>query len=341
MRVPSEASVVRLSTCLDRIRMNRETFEQDSRDFAVKIVELLKRGAAPWTKPWRPGELVPQQNIKTGQAYRGGNIVRLLAEAEIRGFTDERWGTYKQIEDMGGQVRKGEHGIRLLRLVRSIKKKKGGKEQALLVGDAEHLRKDKKGKPSKGPEGSLPQDAADVEYYAGYFTSFIAFNAEQADGLPERTQRQPEQWQPDKKAESVLDRSGASSILHTSEGRAYYTLASDRIVLPYRRLFDDAAGYYATALHELGHWTGHPDRLNRDTLVTATSFGSRTYAREELRAEIASLMIASHLGLGHDPKPHAAYVKSWVQVLEDDHSEIFRASHDAQEISDYVLDPPR
>lgn len=110
-------------------------------------------------------------------------------------------------------------------------------------------------------------------------------------------------------------------------------------MLPFRSRFRDATGYYETALHELGHWTGHRDRLNRYTLVTASNFGSRTYAREELRAEIASLMTSAHLGLGHDPKRCAAYVKSWIKVLEDKHSEIYRASSDAQSISDYILDP--
>ena len=206
-----------------------------------------------------------------------------------------------------------------------------------MFGDAEPSQNEnKKNKPSKskGSEDQLlSDDDASDEHFLRYFRAFRVFNAEQADGVPE-----PEEWQRKEDAENVLNRSGAS-IQHTGEDRAYYDLPSDRIVLPFRSRFHDAAGYYGVALHELGHWTGHHDRLNRYTLVTPTRFGSRIYAREELRAEIASLMISAHLGLGHDPKRCAAYVKSWIKVLEDKHSEIYHASSDAQSISDYILDP--
>jgi antirestriction protein ArdC len=94
-------------------------------------------------------------------------------------------------------------------------------------------------------------------------------------------------------------------------------------------LFHDAPGYYATALHELAHWTGHPDRLNRQTLNDAYRFGDQNYAREELRAELASLFLAAERGIPHDPGQHASYVSSWIKALRDDKNEIFRAAYDA------------
>ena len=84
-----------------------------------------------------------------------------------------------------------------------------------------------------------------------------------------------------------------------------------------------------------GHATGHPSRLNRPDL--GTPFGSEAYAREELRAEIASLMIADKLGIGHDPGQHAAYVGSWIKALQQDPREIFRAAADAEKISGYLM----
>jgi hypothetical protein len=97
--------------------------------------------------------------------------------------------------------------------------------------------------------------------------------------------------------------------------------------LPPRDSFPSPDAYYATALHELGHWTGHPSRLDRDL---AHPFGSVGYAKEELRAEIASLMVGDQLGIGHDPSQHAAYVKSWVQVLKE-------VARDADKIGACVL----
>ncbi|WP_256562624.1 zincin-like metallopeptidase domain-containing protein, partial [Pseudomonas sp. HMSC066A08] len=111
--------------------------------------------------------------------------------------------------------------------------------------------------------------------------------------------------------------------------------STDSITLPERNQFPTADNYYATALHELGHWTGHPSRLDRDL---AHPFGSEGYAREELRAEIASLMLGERLEIGHDPGQHAAYVGSWIKALKEDPKEIFRAASDAERISGYVMD---
>src|ERR1035441_7028029 len=94
-------------------------------------------------------------------------------------------------------------------------------------------------------------------------------------------------------------------------------------------------GYNMTALHELGHWTGHTSRLARDL---SNPFRSEGYAREELRAEIASLMLGDELGIGHDPGQHVAYIESWIKVLEKDPREIFRAAADAEKITRFLQD---
>jgi antirestriction protein ArdC len=106
------------------------------------------------------------------------------------------------------------------------------------------------------------------------------------------------------------------------------------IQLPGRERFATAGGYYATALHELGHWPGHPDRLSRDL---GHPFGSIGYARKELRAEIGSLILGSALGIGYDPGQHEGYVQSWIQILTDTPKEILYAAADAERISEYIL----
>ena len=125
-----------------------------------------------------------------------------------------------------------------------------------------------------------------------------------------------------------------AKIEHSQGGGAFYRVGTDTIHLPARERFSEAADYYTTALHELGHWTGHPDRLNRDL---RHPFGSEGYAREELRAEIASMIMGSELGIGYESGQHAGYVDHWVTILTDTPTEILYAAADAEKISDYIL----
>ena len=128
--------------------------------------------------------------------------------------------------------------------------------------------------------------------------------------------------------------SGAS-INHVRGDKAFYAPVQDQIYLPLKEQFRSPGAYYATALHELGHWTGHESRLDREMM---NQYGTPAYAREELRAEISSLMMTREFGVPHDPGQHAAYVGGWVQVLESDPTEILRASRDAAKIKDFLMD---
>jgi predicted HTH domain antitoxin len=159
------------------------------------------------------------------------------------------------------------------------------------------------------------------------------FNAEQIDGLPPLAVKAPD-WDRHQRAEALLRACGVE-IRHDQAERAFYRPATDKIHLPPRDGFQSADNFYSTALHELGHASGHPSRLDRDL---AHPFGSVGYAKEELRAEIASLMIGDELGIGHDPGQHAAYVNSWVQILKEEPKEILRAARDADKIAGYVMD---
>jgi hypothetical protein len=158
------------------------------------------------------------------------------------------------------------------------------------------------------------------------------FNLQQMEGAPEPAQR-AYAWDPLDRAEKILHASGAR-IVHDQGDRAFYALGLDAIHLPARDQFKDQAAYYGTALHELGHWSGHPTRLNRDL---SGAFGSPSYSREELRAELASHFLSDQLGIPHDPGHHASYVQSWIQVLSGDKNEIFRAARDAEQITEYVI----
>jgi len=163
------------------------------------------------------------------------------------------------------------------------------------------------------------------------------FNVEQTEGLRLRPlPAAPPKWKGHKRAEALIRNSGIR-IDHIAGDDAHYDLSTDRVVLPEREQFRSQAAYTHTALHELGHATGHSSRLNRLTLVDYAPFGSEPYAREELRAEIAAMMTGAQLGIGHAPQHGNAYVDSWIQALENHPEEIYDASGDAQRISSWLL----
>jgi putative DNA primase/helicase len=284
---------------------------------AEKIIDQLKAGTAPWQRPWNPaapgtegGSVLPM-NPTTGKRYRGVNVVNLMSE----GHTDNRWMTYKQAGAAGAQVRKGEKGT----LVQYWK------------FDDEQTLKDAQGKPLKDAEGNTMKVRVELERPRPFYA--VVFNAEQIDGLPPRTPPQPPEWNPIDRADALLRASGAK-ITETPGNRAFYSPATDSITLPERSQFPSADRFYGTALHEVGHWTGHPNRLDRDL---AHPFGSEGYAKEELRAEIASMILGDELQIGHDPSQHVAYVASWIAALENDPMEIVRACSDAEKINTYML----
>ncbi|EWS66578.1 DNA primase TraC [Hydrogenophaga sp. T4] len=249
-------------------------------------------------------------NPTTGKRYKGINAIHLMAQ----GRGDSRWLTYKQAEAVGAQVKRGERGTPV---------------QYWKFADEQEAR-DAQGRPVLDAKGEPVKEKVMLERPRVFFAT--VFNAEQIEGLPP-LQRKEQTWDAQERAEAILAASGAD-IRHGAGDRAFYRPASDSIHLPEKGQFPSADRYYATALHELGHWTGHESRLNRDLVHP---FGSEGYAKEELRAEIASMILGDELGIGRDPGQHAAYVGSWVKALEDDPLEIFRAAADAEKIQGYVL----
>ncbi|SDY94102.1 Antirestriction protein ArdC [Nitrosomonas halophila] len=282
---------------------------------AEKLVTQLKQGTAPWQRRWESapaGSIFPMNPI-TGKRYRGINALHLISQ----NYLDQRWMTYKQAEAVGAQVRKGEKGT-------SVQYWKYSEEQDKL---------DDQGRPVRDANGQKVKETVQLERPRLIFAT--VFNGEQIDGLPPQQikPKAEQQWEAIERAEHILKVSGAK-ITHAAGDRAFYRPSTDSITLPEKSQFESADRYYAAALHELGHWTGHPSRLDRDL---AHPFGSEGYAKEELRAEISSMIVGVELGIGHDPEQHAAYVSSWIKALQNDHLEIFRASSDAEKIYDYVL----
>jgi antirestriction protein ArdC len=165
---------------------------------------------------------------------------------------------------------------------------------------------------------------------------YTVFNAKQIEGIPEWTPKQWTVFEVVEAAERILNNCGAT-VRHDQADHAFYNRSSDSIHLPPKHAFKDAASYYGTALHEAAHSSGHPSGLNRATLTESYRFGDISYAKEELRAELASVFLAAERGIPHDPEQHAAYLGAWIKTLKEDKHEIFRAAHGASRAADFLL----
>jgi antirestriction protein ArdC len=280
-------------------------------DVTDRIIAALEAGTPPWRRPWDPdqagGPAMPR-NAATGQRYRGINVLTLGMSALAFSSGDPRWATYKQAEDRGWQVRKGERGTTGYFFKRL------------------DLRDDTKSDDDEDAVKRIP-----------LLRAFSLFHASQIDGIPAYVPPTIAEapWRAPEAAEIILANSGA--VVRFGGDRAFYSPVTDHIQMPPRAAFATAEGFCSTLLHELGHHSGHPTRLNRDL---SSRFGSHDYAREELRAEIFQMMVCAELGIAvsdYDFSNNAAYVASWLERLRSDRKEIFRAAADAQRIADYLL----
>ena len=287
---------------------SRSVFHEE---FAAKVIKMLESGTAPWQKPWTPSQELAPHNPISGVTYKGGNRLWL----SMLSTGDPRWMTFRQANNAGYRIRKGARSVPI----------------EYFIMEVTEDRLDGNGRPILDEDGNPERVTRRLD--RPMIKVHRVFNAVDVEGLPPLEQSGPlYEWEPREKAEQLLARSGAV-IRHDQADRAFYSPARDEIHLPPRGNFDAPDKYYATALHELGHWTGHESRMDRDFGPR----GSQAYAREELRAEIASWMLGQDIGVGHDPGQHAAYVQSWIANLKDDPLEILRACADAEHIKEYVM----
>lgn len=284
---------------------NAEVYER----VVTQVIEALESGAADpaaWSKPWR--SLTQPIVSAAGRAYRGGNVVVLAVTAWAKGYETGVWGTYKQWQALGAQVRKGESATTVILWKPVTKRAKGA-------------------------------DDADERFLLA--RTFSVFNIAQVDAdealIAKLTPKAPEVLDPKAridKLDALIDGTGAAITFGGDS--AHYSPGLDRIALPSFESFTSAIGFYATALHELGHWTGHESRLARDL---ANRFGSAGYAAEELVAELTAAFALSALGyVGDEPRAdHAHYVASWIKLLKSDPQALFTAASAAQKAADFIL----
>lgn len=280
-------------------------------EFAAKIIAGLRDGTAPWVRPWKAGEYVPAFNPLSGTVYKGSNSVRLAA----MGYADPRWMTLQQANAEGWRIKKGSKS-------QKIAFWKFTREENVL---------DESGRPQRDADGNPVTRT--IRLARPFVMLKPVFHASQIDGGIPEWQTPPPTWNTHERAERLLQRSEAV-IVHDQRSRAFYRPGTDEIHLPPKGQFPSEEAYYGTALHELAHWTGAPERLNRQF---GQVHGSEEYAREELRAEIASWMLCMEVGLPYTPDQSLSYVDFWIKALENDPYEIVRACQDAEKIKEHVL----
>ena len=271
------------------------------------IIAGIESDPGNWTKPWvdHLNAFGMARNAVTGKSYNGGNVLWLTLVAMTAGYSSGEWATYKQWASIGAQVRKGE-------------------KSTIGVDWKRWVRVENEGQPNETKRTGI--------------TPFVfrVFNADQVDGYtPAEPEARPT-VDPIENAEAFFAAQGATET--NGIGGAYYSPGSDRINVPHRDDFTDAAAYYCTRAHEFTHWTGHRSRLARPGIVDFDGFGSEQYAREELVAELGAVFVSAHLGITPEPREdHAQYLAHWLKAAKGDASYVWKAATAAARACEWMV----
>jgi antirestriction protein ArdC len=266
-------------------------------EITQSIIEQLEQGAAPWIKPWK-ADSSADKNLVSQKPYQGINRLLLGMSSMVKGFSVPVWASYKQWEAIGANVKKGEKGTKIV---------------------------------FYSPVTKQDKQTGDIEKYSVLKTYFV-FNAAQVEGIDIVPAEQTEkEFSAVELAEQRIIKTGAA-ISHGGDA-AFYMPSADRIQLPNKSAFDSEANYYATAFHELAHWTGSKNRLDRD--LDKGRFGNPAYAFEELVAEMSAAFLCSDYGIQGELR-HAGYIGHWLKALREDSKAVFKAAALAQKAADYI-----
>jgi len=264
-----------------------------------QIIQELEKGAAPWIKPWKSDNTC-EKNIVSKKEYNGINRLILGMMTHFKGYQSPYYGSFKQWQEMGGTVKKGEKGIKI------VFYKPVSKESITPTGDVEK------------------------SAYACLKTYYV-FNADQVEGIEiSKPVIEPRFYNPAPALDDRILKTGAN-IKHGG-GSAFFSPTGDFIGMPNRDTFQDDSSYYATILHELTHWSGAKNRLDRDM---GGKFGSSKYAFEELVAELGAAFLCQDYSIQGELR-HAGYIQNWLTCLKENNQAIFKAAALAQKAADYL-----
>jgi len=289
-----------------------ENTSSDKRDVyatvTTQIIDAIQKGVGTWRMPWHTsGQYAFSPiNVASRKAYRGINTLCLWAAAEAKGYQSGEWGTYKQWQERGAQVRKGEKSTTVV-----FWKFSNDAQESQEHGD-EH-----------------ESCASRLLFTRGY----AVFNGGQVDRYEAKVEPAPTLLERIEKADALFNSVGAD--LRHGGNRAYYAPDLDYIQMPPFGAFVENTRYYSTLAHEHTHWTAKPGRCDRQL---GKRFGDNAYAAEELIAELGAAFVCAQLGLSTEPREdHAQYINSWLGVLKTDKRAIFTAASKAQQACDWLI----
>ena len=288
-----------------------------------KIIAALENNTRPWVQPW-DGGILPIPMRHNNRLYQGINTLILWQAASEGGYNSPYWMTFKQAKLLGGNIKKGEKAATIFYA------------SSCTLGNNEE---EDKQKERSGQNLALNQEQKSI--YKKFMKSYKVFNANQIDGLQEKyykvlsTENNTKELEKLPRLEEFVKNTKAN-IKHGGI-RAYYRESSNHIQMPEMKLFKNSNAYYSTLCHELTHWSGSKERLNRN--LGGKRFGDNGYAMEELVAELGAVFLCSLLGINPDAREdHAPYIASWLKVLKSDKRAIFNAASLAQSASNYLLE---
>lgn len=291
-----------------------------------QVLANLEKGNLFWTQGWVAAG-APESAV-TGKKYRGINNLYLSLVAMAENYGDNRWATFRQMEEKGWTFKKDEEGHTL------------GKGKSVSVEYYEMRDKETKRRFDRSVLDGMTFDEQreymDKNVY--WLRKFYrVFNCSLMDGVPAKEMPTIDVNDRIEKAEAILDywNANESKIVYGGS-QAFYRPSTDEVHLPEREKFKSTQSFYDTAFHEIGHSTGHQSRLSRDL---SGGFGSQSYAMEELRAEIASIFMAQDLGIEPSEdrlQNNAAYIQSWKDEIKENPNALFTAIADADKIARYV-----
>ena len=275
-----------------------------------KIISMLENQIVPWRMPWTSAGL--PRNLVSKKPYRGVNVFLLSASKYVSPF----WLTYRQANELGGHVRKGEESTLIVYWKVDEAKQRTGDLAA------------------EEPEGKTRRRFL-LRYYR-------VFNVEQSELPQAAIDKLPKietyQHDPIEAAEKIIAGMPNPPEIQYAGSKAFYSSITDRITLPPRELFVSAEEFYATALHETVHSTGSQKRLARGSILEAAPFGSATYSREEMVAELGAAYLCAEAGISNAVvENQAAYVAGWLKKLRDDRKLLIHAAAQAQRAADFIL----
>lgn len=291
-----------------------------------QVLANLEKGNLFWTQGWVTAG-APESAV-TGKKYRGINNLYLSLVAMAENYGDNRWATFRQMEEKGWTFKKDEEGHTL------------GKGKSVSVEYYEMRDKETKRRFDRSVLDGMTFDEQreymDKNVY--WLRKFYrVFNCSLMDGVPAKEMPMIDVNDRIEKAEAILDywNANESKIVYGGS-QAFYRPSTDEVHLPEREKFKSTQSFYDTAFHEIGHSTGHESRLNRDL---SGGFGSQGYAMEELLAEIASIFMAQDLGIEPSEdrlQNNAAYIQSWKDEIKENPNALLTAIADADKIARYV-----